>query len=128
MQSVANHYKSPFARFFSLLIRRPPRSTLFPYTTLFRSQGGLCAGEHQGEAGCQIRPRNRADLRLDILWQGRIAMIEEGFRPEFHFPRWGRKAPGIPSSVEIGVLCMMGTQWDSYASPDHNSRLVGPHA
>src|SRR5205085_11720672 len=23
--------------FFSLLIRRPPRSTLFPYTTLFRS-------------------------------------------------------------------------------------------
>src|SRR5690242_21907614 len=24
--------------FFFLLIRRPPRSTLFPYTTLFRSQ------------------------------------------------------------------------------------------
>src|SRR2546430_10218465 len=23
------------------MIRRPPRSTLFPYTTLFRSQGGL---------------------------------------------------------------------------------------
>src|SRR6266480_2252074 len=26
-------------RFFFLMIRRPPRSTLFPYTTLFRSQG-----------------------------------------------------------------------------------------
>src|SRR4051794_9431014 len=25
-------------RFFFLMIRRPPRSTLFPYTTLFRSQ------------------------------------------------------------------------------------------
>src|SRR2546426_7287449 len=25
------------------MIRRPPRSTLFPYTTLFRSPGGLCA-------------------------------------------------------------------------------------
>src|SRR3712207_8366652 len=25
--------------FFFLLIRRPPRSTLFPYTTLFRSRG-----------------------------------------------------------------------------------------
>src|SRR5262249_60470206 len=25
------------SRFFSLMIRRPPRSTLFPYTTLFRS-------------------------------------------------------------------------------------------
>src|SRR5204863_9940901 len=27
----------PARRFFFLLIRRPPRSTLFPYTTLFRS-------------------------------------------------------------------------------------------
>src|SRR3712207_8213641 len=27
--------------FFFLMIRRPPRSTLFPYTTLFRSHGGL---------------------------------------------------------------------------------------
>src|SRR3712207_7314963 len=26
-------------RFFFLMIRRPPRSTLFPYTTLFRSPG-----------------------------------------------------------------------------------------
>src|SRR3712207_7037775 len=26
-------------RFFFLMIRRPPRSTLFPYTTLFRSHG-----------------------------------------------------------------------------------------
>src|SRR2546430_16170888 len=26
--------------FFFLMIRRPPRSTLFPYTTLFRSQAG----------------------------------------------------------------------------------------
>src|SRR3712207_3898743 len=28
----------PFARLFFLMIRRPPRSTLFPYTTLFRSR------------------------------------------------------------------------------------------
>src|SRR3712207_7841301 len=42
------------------MIRRPPRSTLFPYTTLFRSEaGGGDAGErrlpaggvHEGEAG-----------------------------------------------------------------------------
>src|SRR2546426_6710532 len=26
------------------MIRRPPRSTLFPYTTLFRSDGDLAAG------------------------------------------------------------------------------------
>src|SRR5687767_15935110 len=30
----------PFLSFFFLMIRRPPRSTLFPYTTLFRSQTG----------------------------------------------------------------------------------------
>src|SRR5260370_41894880 len=29
--------------FFFLMIRRPPRSTLFPYTTLFRSQTGRIA-------------------------------------------------------------------------------------
>src|SRR2546430_17029740 len=33
---------SPPLLFFFLMIRRPPRSTLFPYTTLFRSEfGGL---------------------------------------------------------------------------------------
>src|SRR3712207_8591441 len=38
--------------FFVLMIRRPPRSTLFPYTTLFRSGGSqqlrevLIPGEH----------------------------------------------------------------------------------
>src|SRR2546421_8351084 len=34
--------------FFFLMIRRPPRSTLFPYTTLFRSLGGrlACAEDH----------------------------------------------------------------------------------
>src|SRR5437764_7785854 len=30
--------------FFFLMIRRPPRSTLFPYTTLFRSPHAECRG------------------------------------------------------------------------------------
>src|SRR3712207_9283046 len=30
------------------MIRRPPRSTLFPYTTLFRSAGGGAQGRHRG--------------------------------------------------------------------------------
>src|SRR2546422_5054242 len=36
------------AFFFFLMIRRPPRSTLFPYTTLFRSHrhGGAGQGPH----------------------------------------------------------------------------------
>src|SRR5437588_7540324 len=36
---VTRHRASPsHSFFFFLMIRRPPRSTLFPYTTLFRSQ------------------------------------------------------------------------------------------
>src|SRR5205085_9992478 len=38
--------------FFSLMIRRPPRSTLFPYTTLFRSRPlGRRVGPLPGEPG-----------------------------------------------------------------------------
>src|SRR2546430_17113913 len=33
--------KHRFVFFFFLMIRRPPRSTLFPYTTLFRSSARL---------------------------------------------------------------------------------------
>src|SRR2546427_4773648 len=33
-----------FSVIFFLMIRRPPRSTLFPYTTLFRSDGGCPLG------------------------------------------------------------------------------------
>src|SRR5262249_61114853 len=31
------HHSSPFSIFFFSIIRPPPKSTLFPYTTLFRS-------------------------------------------------------------------------------------------
>src|SRR5690348_17934657 len=34
--------------FFFLMLRPPPRSTLFPYTTLFRSDGDLAGGEWPG--------------------------------------------------------------------------------
>src|SRR3712207_7339009 len=39
------------------MIRRPPRSTLFPYTTLFRSQGeaGLAAAELAGRGPDHLR-------------------------------------------------------------------------
>src|SRR5690349_24233546 len=33
--------------FFFLMIRRPPRSTLFPYTSLFRSLDSLTSGEEE---------------------------------------------------------------------------------
>src|SRR3989442_8986137 len=41
--------------FFFLMIRRPPRSTLFPYTTLFRSPVRL--GDHDGREHDHLDPR-----------------------------------------------------------------------
>src|SRR3712207_7896385 len=46
--------------FFFLMIRRPPRSTLFPYTTLFRSNSHFDVRQSASESGC--RPR-RSDRR-----------------------------------------------------------------
>src|SRR2546426_5424011 len=42
---------TPVLIFFFLMIRRPPRSTLFPYTTLFRSQQRR--GGDDGEPGAE---------------------------------------------------------------------------
>src|SRR2546425_9474302 len=46
-------------RFFFLMIRRPPRSTLFPYTTLFRSK-------HQEREGVG---RRRQVVGMVLLWK-----------------------------------------------------------
>src|SRR5256885_11926482 len=57
------------------MIRRPPRSTLFPYTTLFRSvdqhrlaltlRGGQSFGERCVPAFLQFRLNARGDLRSE---------------------------------------------------------------
>src|SRR2546421_1362129 len=41
------------------MIRRPPRSTLFPYTTLFRSERALAGGPHVGRDGVAGRAAER---------------------------------------------------------------------
>src|SRR3712207_7385957 len=45
------------------MIRRPPRSTLFPYTTLFRSKERLyrLRGELEEELGARIKARGFTD-------------------------------------------------------------------
>src|SRR6266581_5290945 len=48
--------------FFFLMIRRPPRSTLFPYTTLFRSRRRRGRGRGR---------RGRGPPRRPIPWRGR---------------------------------------------------------
>src|SRR2546427_3558751 len=54
--------------FFFLMIRRPPRSTLFPYTTLFRSRPARRAGRgepavHRAYAGKQRSEEHTSELQ-----------------------------------------------------------------
>src|SRR5687767_15404433 len=52
------------ALFFFLMLQRPPRSTLFPYTTLFRSRQPLATG---GGRRRRVVPRRRPDQRRHRL-------------------------------------------------------------
>src|SRR6266853_5625608 len=53
--------------FFFLMIRRPPRSTLFPYTTLFRSRRAPCSRASTGISSTQGEAlgRDRKSTRLN---------------------------------------------------------------
>src|SRR5579859_8227969 len=51
--------------FFFLMIRRPPRSTLFPYTTLFRSTSLAGRGGPRGPRGGPDHDLDRKSTRLN---------------------------------------------------------------
>src|SRR5258708_25093425 len=77
-------------RFFFLMIRRPPRSTLFPYTTLFRSRNGTgensCRGSPLRRVG---RPSDSIDLGLREmagLYGGRCSGRSEEHTSELQSP------------------------------------------
>src|SRR2546422_2000417 len=68
------------------MIRRPPRSTLFPYTTLFRSRGARAAARHAARdqgPGDEVR--------------GRTAVLLEAFR------RAGGRAYPDPACPSGGI-------------------------
>src|SRR5207248_11101593 len=63
-----------FFFFFFLMIPRPPRSTLFPYTTLFRSLGHFMSHlpdmtnyviTYKSDVKCQPPPTDRKSTRLN---------------------------------------------------------------
>src|SRR5438552_19160619 len=65
------------AYFFFLMLRRPPRSTLFPYTTLFRSvpardgSRSILSPDHDNAAHgvCAVVSRDRKSTRLNSSHQ-----------------------------------------------------------
>src|SRR2546422_2187439 len=62
----ASHY-SVHLFFFFLMIRRPPRSTLFPYTTLFRSHhvARLGIDRHRPARAVPLHPPGGGDQRSE---------------------------------------------------------------
>src|ERR1041385_9310120 len=58
--------------FFFLMIRRPPRSTLFPYTTLFRSW--FSSSMRQPMPNCNVRKPCRSEEHTSEL-QSRLHLV-----------------------------------------------------
>src|SRR3982750_4011653 len=78
---------SPCSFFFFLMIRRPPRSTLFPYTTLFRSaarsRDALLGQRHEQRQRTRSRePARRHRRRRERPPQGQPPRRREGQRAD----------------------------------------------
>src|SRR2546427_10510000 len=96
--------------FFFLMIRRPPRSTLFPYTTLFRSHG---EGQLGGGARDDVERGTRhgseaAGARRQRVARARLveAQIEEG---------GDRKSVRQGKSVDLGGRGIIKKKSDGHA-------------
>src|SRR3712207_7637951 len=89
--------------FFFLMIRRPPRSTLFPYTTLFRSRAG--ADSHLDDVGARFDQRAHTLTGHDVAGEddgGWIALAYGGYRLD-------RKSTRLNSShanISYAVFCL----------------------
>src|SRR2546430_6024310 len=92
---------SPRALFFFLMIRRPPRSTLFPYTTLFRSQ--------VVEAGIALHePINNRQIEFVLAGQfaegaGKLTGKDELYLP---IDRKSTRLNSSHSQISYAVFCL----------------------
>src|SRR5688572_32627776 len=88
------------------MIRRPPRSTLFPYTTLFRSRVGIGSVAEGGAIGAAVVLRVAEDFRRD-----RIAVVIDVavLRPLGRGTFQDRKSTRLNSShsqISYAVFCL----------------------
>src|SRR2546426_8508739 len=86
------------------MIRRPPRSTLFPYTTLFRSIGALATRTAQGKVAVLLWYYHDDDLPgPDATLSVRLKGLRAGAHPA------DRKSTRLNSShlvISYAVFCL----------------------
>src|SRR2546429_272261 len=81
------------------MIRRPPRSTLFPYTTLFRSRFGRGKGQDVGSAG----------YRHPVPWSTeRLTAPTFLIREELYLPVTGEPSPEGSQQTASNYDCSIG--------------------
>src|SRR2546430_13237591 len=93
--------------FFFLMIRRPPRSTLFPYTTLFRSAAGReLPGGTQGfdrRPGRQTQHPFHQGGRPRHFFQGRARLLD---LCEVDGDRKSTRLNSSHSQISYAVFCL----------------------
>src|SRR5690606_41727799 len=100
---------------FSLLIRRPPRSTLFPYTTLFRSSGEPVPTR---VVAAYSAPENDTQRMLRLRWCETRLGRNERLAGIKHLNR-DRKSTRLNSShvkISYAVFCLKKKKKDTECS------------
>src|SRR5687768_17879123 len=101
------------------MIRRPPRSTLFPYTTLFRSER---AAEHER----LVAERTRA---LEAAGYPSQVVLVEGATNLFFQDRKSTRLNSSHGYISYAVFCLKKKkkQTDYYVHYIHNTRALCLH-
>src|SRR5689334_24182054 len=88
------------------MLRRPPRSTLFPYTTLFRSEG--VEGRELHVAGADARGLEPRELRLGVHLVVPVHERQHAARPRrlVHLDRKSTRLNSSHSSISYAVFCL----------------------
>src|SRR3712207_8080438 len=89
--------------FFFLMIRRPPRSTLFPYTTLFRSEGRGRLHDRDDSHLTVVRPGPSRHLRNRELAARRAVYRQEDFHS---LDRKSTRLNSSHANISYAVFCL----------------------